>query len=76
MRWLWVMSTWPPPNFFDRRLAGLRPDSTLDLIGGATSSTPGQLSRWILLWGMGLAGQVLSNSPQTRVFKQSLDAQQ
>jgi hypothetical protein len=47
----------PPPGFFARRLSAAVPDTRVSLIGGATSATARQLARWILLWGMALAGE-------------------
>jgi hypothetical protein len=51
----------PPPGFFAERLSASVPDTTVSLIGGATSASARQLARWILLWGMALAaeGEVL-----------------
>ena len=47
----------PPPGFFAERLARDLPDERLSLIGGAVEQPAAELGRWILLWGMALAGQ-------------------
>jgi hypothetical protein len=47
----------PPPGFFSGRLSSGVPDRRLTLIGGKVSSNAGQLARWILLWGMAVAGE-------------------
>ncbi len=46
----------PPVGFFEQRLARRLPDQTLALIGGAVEVPAAKLGRWILLWGMAIAG--------------------
>ena len=46
----------PPAGFFAARLSRPLPDQTLSLIGGAVEQPAADLGRWILLWGMALAG--------------------
>ena len=47
----------PPPDFFAERLSRRLPEESLSLIGGAVEQPAADLGRWILLWGMALAGQ-------------------
>lgn len=46
----------PSAEVWRQRLARPVPDTTLSLIGGNTSADAGALARWVLLWGMSLAG--------------------
>ena len=47
----------PPAGFFEQRLARGLPDQALPLIGGAVEVPAAKLARWILLWGMAIAGE-------------------
>jgi len=47
----------PPAGFFEQRLGRGLPDQTLSLIGGAVEVPAADFGRWILLWGMAVAGQ-------------------
>ena len=47
----------PPPGLFARPLAGAGQQRTLSLFGGKKQVPVDTFSRWILLWGMGIAGQ-------------------
>ncbi len=46
----------PSAEVWRQRLVRPAPDTTLSLIGGNTSASAAALARWILLWGMSLAG--------------------
>ena len=46
----------PPPEFFATRLARPIPAVTLSLFGGAIQVSAVSMARWMLLWGMALAG--------------------
>ncbi len=46
----------PPLDFFARRLASPIPAVTLSLFGGAVQVSAASMARWMLLWGMALAG--------------------
>jgi hypothetical protein len=47
----------PPEGFFSGRLARGLPDRPLPMIGGAVEVPAAELGRWILLWGMAVAGR-------------------
>jgi hypothetical protein len=47
----------PPDGFFESRWNAPWPDVSISLVGGATRVTARELGRWILLWGMALAGK-------------------
>jgi len=46
----------PPEGFFAERLKAVMPEDELSLIGGAVRDPAHKLGRWLLLWGMTLAG--------------------
>jgi hypothetical protein len=47
----------PPEGFFAERLTQPMPELTLSLIGGQVQVPARMLGRWILLWGMTIAGR-------------------
>ncbi len=47
----------PPAGFFAERLAWPLPEHELGLIGGKVTVPAARFGRWILLWGMALAGE-------------------
>jgi hypothetical protein len=47
----------PPAGFLAGRLSRAFPDLRLSLIGGNVQTSARQMARWILLWGMALAGE-------------------
>jgi hypothetical protein len=47
----------PPAGFFSERLAWPFPTEDLSLIGGNVRVPAAKMARWILLWGMSLAGR-------------------
>ena len=47
----------PPDGFFTARLARKLPGQRLSLIGGAVEHPAADLGRWMLLWGMAIAGR-------------------
>lgn len=52
-----LASSRTPEGFFTARLEGPWPAGELSLIGGAVTAPPSKLGRWVLLWGMALAGK-------------------
>ena len=44
----------PPADFFAARLSGPLPAAEIDVVGGRVGAA--QYARWVLLWGMALAG--------------------
>ena len=46
----------PPPDLFSARLLRPVPEVTLSLFGGALQVSAVSMARWMLLWGMALAG--------------------
>lgn len=47
----------PPASFFAERMKAVMPEDELSLIGGAVRDPAHKLGRWLLLWGMTLAGR-------------------
>ena len=47
----------PSDGFFERRFSFPMPEETLSMIGGKVQVPARDLGRWVLLWGMALAGR-------------------